>query len=97
MTLQDQYANGARNVGKAWTDAATSWTGSIPRLLPLPGEGTAGVGAPGERTDRSAERLRFARAVFWMLCICVVDIDGRSMPTARRGDGKWRADRFVVA
>jgi hypothetical protein len=29
MTLQDQYANGARNVGKAWTDAATSWTGSI--------------------------------------------------------------------
>jgi hypothetical protein len=29
MTLQDQYANGARTVGKAWTDAATSWTGSI--------------------------------------------------------------------
>ena len=22
MTLQDQYANGARTVGKAWTDAA---------------------------------------------------------------------------
>ena len=29
MTFQDQYANGARTVGKAWTDAATSWTGSI--------------------------------------------------------------------
>ena len=29
MTLQDQYTNGARTVGKAWTDAATSLTGSI--------------------------------------------------------------------
>jgi hypothetical protein len=32
-----------------------------------------------------------------MLGICVVGIDDRSMPTARRGDGKWCADRFVVA